>query len=212
TASLGIFMDYNHTGDGIRIEEIVVGGPLDKASLKIAPGSIIEKIDGETIAADKDVARYLNRKAEKFVLLEIVDPKTNNREQVTVKPISLAEENALLYRRWVKKNQQEVEKATEGKLGYVHISGMADGQYRNIYDEMMGKYADCAGVIVDTRFNGGGDLVSDLAMFFTGEKFLDYATADRSVGYEPTFRWTKPTLAMFNEANYSDGHCFSCGY
>ncbi|MFD2969513.1 S41 family peptidase [Sphingobacterium bambusae] len=212
TASLGIFMDYNHQGEGIRIEEVILGGPLDKASFQIAPGSIIEKIDGELIAADRDVARYLNRKADKFTLVEILDPKTGKRQQLTIKPISLGEEAALLYRRWVKKNQEEVERSSKGKLGYVHISGMNDNQYRNVYDEMMGKFADCDAVIVDTRFNGGGDLVSDLAMFFTGEKFLDYATADRSVGYEPTFRWTKPTLAMFNEANYSDGHCFSCGY
>ncbi len=212
TASLGIFMDYLHKGNGILIREIIAQGPLDKAGLNVKPGHIIEKIDGETIATDKDIAIYLNRKADKFTLLEILDPKTGTREQITVKPVSLGAEGQLLYKRWVKKNQAEVDSLSKGTLGYVHIAGMNDGQYRNTYEEMMGKYADRKGVIVDTRFNGGGDLVSDLAMFFTGDKFLDYATKDRSVGYEPTFRWTKPTLAMFNEANYSDGHCFSCGY
>jgi len=212
TASLGILMDYEHKEDGIKIIEILKGGPMDKASLQVTPGSVIERIDGQVISKNQDVAFYLNRKADKFVLLDILDPATGSRNQITIKPISLGAENQLLYRRWVKTNQEEVERLSGGKLGYVHISGMNDGQYRNMYDEMMGKYADREGVIVDTRFNGGGDLVSDLAMFFTGEKFLDYATADRSVGYEPTFRWTKPTLAMFNEANYSDGHCFSCGY
>lgn len=211
TASLGIFMDYAHTGNGIRIVEILQGGPLDKAAWEIPLGSVIERIDGEVIAADQDVARYLNHKAGKFVLLDLVSP-TGQQQQITVKPISIGAENQLLYRRWVRKNQAEVDSLSGGRLGYVHISGMNDGQYRNMYDEMMGKYADREGVIVDTRFNGGGDLVADLAMFFTGEKFLDYANEDRSVGYEPTFRWTKPTLAMFNEANYSDGHCFSCGY
>jgi Periplasmic protease len=212
TASLGIFMDYRHRGAGIRITEVISGGPLDKAGLDIRPGMIIEKIDGDTIAADQDVARYLNRKADRFTLLDVLDPETKARRQVTVKPVTLSEENRLLYRRWVKRNQAEVDSLSNGQLGYVHISGMNDGQYRNTYEEMMGKYADREGIIVDTRFNGGGDLVADLAMFFTGEQFLDYATADRSVGYEPTFRWTKPTLAMFNEANYSDGHCFACGY
>ncbi len=212
TASLGIFIDYAHPGDGIRIAEIITGGPLDKASLHVKVGSVIEKIDGELVSRNQDVAYYFNRKADKFVLLEILDPENGGRSQITIKPISLGAENQLLYRRWVKKNQEEVDRLSGGKLGYVHISGMSDGQYRNMYDEMMGKYADREAVIVDTRFNGGGDLVADLAMFFTGEKFLDYATADRSVGYEPTFRWTKPTLAMFNESNYSDGHCFSCGY
>ncbi len=212
TASLGIFMDYNHRADGILISEIIKGGPLDKADLNVKAGMIIEKIDGEVISADRDIAQYLNRKAGNFTLIELLDPANNSRSQVTIKPISLGAENQLLYKRWVKKNQEEVEKASGGKLGYVHIPGMSDGPYRNVYEEMMGKFHDKEGVVVDTRFNGGGDLVADLAMFFTGEKFLTYATEARDVGYEPTFRWTKPTLAMFNEGNYSDGHCFACGY
>jgi C-terminal processing protease CtpA/Prc len=89
---------------------------------------------------------------------------------------------------------------------------MGDGPYRSIYSDMMGKYFECEGIIVDTRFNGGGDLVGDLAMFFTGESFITYATEAKVVGGEPTFRWTKPTLALINEAQYSDGHCFACGY
>lgn len=212
TASLGIFMNYDHKGDGILIDEIIAGGPLDKANIKAKAGMIIEKIDGQIISANQDVASYLNRKAGQFTLLEVLDPKTKERQQLTIKPIALGVENQLLYRRWIKKNQEEVDSLSNGQLGYVHIPGMSDGPYRNIYEEMMGKYADKKAVIVDTRFNGGGDLVADLAMFFTGQKFLDYATDQRSMGSEPTFRWTKPTLAMFNEGNYSDGHCFSSGY
>jgi len=33
--------------------------------------------------------------------------------------------------------------------------------------------------------NSGGDLVADLAMFFTGEPFITYATAAKVVGGEP---------------------------
>jgi len=34
---------------------------------------VIEKIDGVLIDQNQDVAKYLNRKAGKFVLLEVVD-------------------------------------------------------------------------------------------------------------------------------------------
>lgn len=212
TGALGVFFDYRFSGNGLKVTEIISGGPLDKSEIKITPGMIIERIDGELITPDLDYARLLNRKADKFTLIEVVDPKSNSRNQYTVKPISLAAENQLLYKRWVKKNQEEVEKLSGGKLGYVHVPGMSDGPYRNVYEDMMGKYFEKDGIIVDTRFNGGGDLVADLAMFFTGESFLTYATADKVVGGEPSARWTKATLAMFNEANYSDGHCFACGY
>ncbi len=212
TASLGVFMNYDHTGDGILIDEVIAGGPLDKAALNVKSGMIIESIDGVTITADQDVAKYLNRKAGEFTLLEIVDPATKQREMIRMKPISLQEENKLLYKRWVKINEKEVEERSQGQLGYVHIPGMSDEPYRNIYEDMLGKYSDRKGVIVDTRFNGGGDLVADLAMFFTGERFITYATEAKVVGGEPTSRWTKPTLALFNEDMYSDGHCFASGY
>jgi tricorn protease len=212
TASLGIFMDYSFKGEGIKIKEIIKDGPLDKSNIKLKPNMVIQRIDGETIQANLDVAKYLNRKADRFTLLEVFDPETNQVTAVTVKPISLGAESQLLYKRWVRKNQEEVDKLSNGQLGYIHIPGMSDGPYRNTYEEMMGKYHDKKAVIVDTRFNGGGDLVADLAMFFTGERFITYATEEREVGYEPSFRWTKPTLAMFNEGNYSDGHCFACGY
>jgi C-terminal processing protease CtpA/Prc len=126
-----------------------------------------------------------------------------------VKPITASQENRLLYTRWVKRNQEEVERLSKGTLGYVHIPGMNDGSYRTTYEEIMGKYAGKKGIVIDTRFNGGGDLVADLAMFLSGKKFLDYTTDTRSNGYEPNFRWTKPSVSLANEANYSDGHCYA---
>jgi len=212
TASLGILKNWNHAGNGILIDEIIKDGPLDKAKFKIKAGMIIEKIDGEVIEANQDLAKYLNRKTGKFTLLELRDPKTNKSEVITMKPISLGAERALLYNRWVKINEKEVEKLSGGELGYVHIPGMGDGPYRSIYQDMMGKYFEKKGMIVDTRFNGGGDLVADLAMFFTGVPFITYATEAKVVGGEPTSRWTKPTLALIGESQYSDGHCFAAGY
>ncbi|WP_159947451.1 S41 family peptidase [Polaribacter septentrionalilitoris] len=212
TASLGIFMNYDHNGDGILIDEIIKGGPLDKASFNISSGMIITKIDGVTVDKDVDFAKYLNRKSGKFTLLEIRDPKTKKKQTITVKPISLRAEFGLLYKRWVEINEKEVDKLSNGQLGYVHIPGMSDGPYRSIYQDIMGKYAEKKGIVVDTRFNGGGDLVADLAMFFTGVPFITYATAAKVVGGEPTSRWTKPTLSIFNESMYSDGHCYAQGY
>ncbi|NJC25427.1 S41 family peptidase [Neolewinella antarctica] len=212
TASLGIFLDYAYTGDGIKIAEVIDGGPLDRSAFNVAAGSIIESIDGTPVTPDRDVATYLNRKAGDFTLLNILDPTTKKSQTITVKPISLSDESKLLYERWVKINQDEVDAKSGGTLGYVHIPGMGDGPYRDVYEDMLGKYRDRKAMIIDTRFNGGGDLVADLAMFFTGVPFITYATEAKVVGGEPTSRWTKPTLSLINEAQYSDGHCFAAGY
>jgi Tol biopolymer transport system component/C-terminal processing protease CtpA/Prc len=210
TASLGIFFDYNHKANGIKIDEVMAGGPLDKAGYNITAGTIIESIDGETITPDKDLAQYLNRKAGKNVLL-VLNEAGKTRELV-VKPISAGEENGLLYKRWVKRNADEVSKLSNGQFGYIHIPGMNDGAYRTALEEAMGKYAGRKALVVDTRNNGGGDLVADLTMWLSGKRFMEYSNDKEVANYEPTFRWNKPSISLANEANYSDGHCYAFAY
>jgi tricorn protease len=222
TASLGAFYDPAYAGPGAKIVEVIAGGPLDRAGLDIVPGTIVEAVDGEPIAADKGLERYLNRKAGQNILLTVSAPAATagakgaaaapSKRDITVKPVTLREEYSLLYRRWVLRNQAEVEKLSGGRLGYIHIPGMSDSAYRSAFEEVLGKFAEKEGLVVDTRFNGGGDLVADLDMFLSGKKFFDYTTDTRSNGYEPNFRWTKPSISIVGEAQYSDGHCYAFAY
>jgi Tol biopolymer transport system component/C-terminal processing protease CtpA/Prc len=211
TASLGVFFDETYRGAGVRVAEVIKGGPLDKAGMNIAAGSIIQAIDGEAIPADRDLAQYLNRRAGKRMLLTVASPSGATRD-IVVMPITLGEQNGLLYTRWVKRNEAEVDRLSNGTLGYVHIPGMNDGAYRTTLEEVFGKFSSRKALVVDTRNNGGGDLVADLEMFLSGKYFFDYTTDGRSTGFEPNFRWTKPSIALANEANYSDGHCFAWTY
>jgi tricorn protease len=210
TAALGIFFDQSAARPGITITEVMRGGPLDRAGMNVRPGAVIEAIDGVEIGADRDLAEFLNRKADRNVLLRIRDGRTTR--ELVVKPITLAAENRLRYERWVRTNREEVERTSGGRLGYIHVPGMNDGAYRNAFEEVLGRYHGHEGLVVDTRFNGGGDLVADLVMFLTGVSFFDYTTDTRSRGFEPNFRWTRPSVTLANEANYSDGHCFAWAY
>lgn len=212
TASLGIFYDQNFTGNGIKIDEVIKDGPLDKAGFAIKPGMIITKIDGEAITPEKDFAQFLNRKVGKNTLITVMNAADKTEKDYSVKPISTGEQNGLLYKRWVRRNEAEVDKMSNGTLGYVHIPGMNDRAYRTTYEDVMGKFANKKALVVDTRNNGGGDLVSDLAMFLSGKTYLINATDNRVSYYEPSFRWNKPSIALANESNYSDGHCFAFSY
>ena len=210
TAALGLVYDQTWTGVGAKVVEVIKGGPLDRPGVDVKAGTIIESVDGVPLTPERDLAELLNRKAGKNTLLALANGDA--KSEFVVKPITSGEESRLLYTRWVRRNADEVNRLSDGKLGYVHIPGMNDGAYRTTFEEVMGKYANREGIVVDTRNNGGGDLVADLAMFLSGKKFFDYTTDTRSTGYEPNFRWTRPTVALANEANYSDGHCFAYAY
>lgn len=212
TASLGVFYDFSFKSDGLRIAEIITGGPLDKKDSKIKAGVIIEKIDGIPILAKENHYPLLNRKTGKNTLLSVYDPKSKKRWEEIVKPISLGNEFGLRYERWVKNCEKIVDELSSGEIGYVHVRGMNDASYRKVYETVLGKHANKKALIVDTRFNGGGWLHDDLATFLSGKTYMSFMPRGQNLGNEPQFKWRKPSVVVMSESNYSDAHMFPFTY
>jgi Tol biopolymer transport system component/C-terminal processing protease CtpA/Prc len=212
TASLGVFYDDSYQGNGVKIAEIIAKSPLDNAKSRIKAGMIIEKIDGVEISPNIDFYSLLNRKAGKNTLLSAFDPNSKQRFDEVVKPISRGEEAELIYRRWVARQAQEVEKLSGGKVGYVHVRGMNDPSYRTVVEDVLGKHIGKEALIVDTRFNGGGWLHDDLATFLSGKKYMTMMPRGQAMGKEPMRKWSKPSAVLMSEGNYSDAHLFPVTY
>lgn len=212
TAALGIFYDYSYKGEGLKIAEVVAGGPLDKADSKIRPGVILEKIDGDAITDTVDHYQYLNRKTGKLILLSLYDPATGTRWEETAKPISIGEEGELLYKRWVELRRKETDSLSQGKIGYVHVRAMDDESMRTVFEEALGRNIGKQAIIVDTRFNGGGNIHEQLSDFLNGKKYFDVIPHGQYVGSEPFDKWVKPSIVLIGESNYSDAHLFPAAY
>lgn len=213
TASLGLLYDETYAGAGVKVMEVIEGGPLLNAKTKIVPGTVIEKIDGETITEHMDWNKLLNRKAGKNVLLHLYNPATKERWEETLKPISQQEEQGLLYTRWVKIMRKQVDELSGGKVGYVHVQGMNDGSFRTVYEDVLGKNATKEALIVDTRFNGGGWLHDDLVTFLGGKRYLDFSPQGITpTSGEPRNKWSNPSCVLMSESNYSDAFLFPYAY
>jgi len=212
TASLGILYDYSYTGAGLRITEVIDGGPLDKSASKIGAGVILEKIDGVAISDSIDHYSLLNRKTDKLTLLSLYDPVTHARWEETVKPISMGEENQLLYNRWVKMRRKETDSLSGGKIGYIHVRAMNDASMRVVFEEALGRNIGKEALIIDTRFNGGGNIHEQLSDFLSGKKYFDVIPHGQYVGSEPFDKWVKPSIVLIGESNYSDAHLFPAAY
>lgn len=205
TSNLGALFSWKHTGNGLKIDEVLAGGPLDKTG-KCQAGDIIEKIDGVEIKAGDDFFPLLNNKSGKKVLVQLQRPSSGERFDVVVKPVGNAAINELMYQRWIKRNAEQVDKLSNGRLGYVHIRSMADASYRNVYADILGKYNLREGIVIDTRFNGGGRLHEDIEVLFSGEKYLEQVIRGRVSCEMPSRRYNKPSIMLIGEANYSNAH------
>ncbi|GHT87817.1 tricorn protease [Bacteroidia bacterium] len=206
TAVLGLLFSWNYTKDGLLIDEVLEKGPFDNAESKVKAGNILEAVNGEKILAGQDYFPVFNKISDKLTLISFYNPVTKERWDEVVKPITQSEQTALLYKRWVKQREADVERLSGGRLGYVHIQSMGDPSFRSIYSDILGKFNNKEAIVIDTRFNGGGRLHEDLEILFSGKKYFTQVIRGVETCDMPSRRWDKPSIMITGEANYSNAH------
>ena len=206
TASLGLLCNMEGKPGGAVIEEIIEKGPFDRASTKVKSGDVIEAINGESTADLPDWEVLLNNTAGKKTLVSFRRPSTGEKWDEVVLPIRSAAMSDLLYNRWVKSREEAVDSLSGGRLGYVHLRSMSDGSFRDVYSKLLGKYYNKEGIVIDTRWNGGGRLHEDIEVLFSGDKYLTQEIHGKPSGEMPSRRWNKPSIMIIGEANYSNAH------
>ena len=201
---LGVLYDYAYASDGLRIAEVLPAGVLNLADSEIKAGDLIVAIDGHAIKAGENWFPLLEGKAGKKIRVTV--RKGGKDEDLIVKPV--ANESALLYRRWVRQREEMVERLSGGRIGYVHVEGMDSPSFREVYSKALGKYRGCDALIVDIRHNGGGWLHDDLVTFLGGKAYVEWRPRGEYIGTEPYSKWTKPSCVLVCEDCYSD----ACGF
>jgi len=205
---LGILIDWNYAGDGLRIAEVLPGGVLNLADSEIKAGDVVTAIEGKKLTRGTSWIRLLAGKAGKKIRLTV---RVGGKEKdLVVKPV--ASESNLLYRRWVRQREEMVTRLSGGRIGYVHVEGMDSPSFREVYSKALGKYRNCDALIVDTRHNGGGWLHDDLVTLFGGKLYAEFRPRGQYMAPEPYSKWTKPTCVLVGEDNYSDAHGFPFAY
>lgn len=205
TASLGLLYDMTYEGPGLKVDEVVAKGPFDRATSTLKAGAIITKINGIELTEDKDPFSLLNNLRNKKTLVSFKNADGSECEEVML-PISSSVMNELMYQRWVRQRQADVERLSNGRLGYVHIKSMDDNSFRKIYADMLGKYINCEGIVVDTRWNGGGRLHEDIEVLFSGKAYFRQEVHGQPTAEMPSRRWNRPSIMIMGEANYSNAH------
>lgn len=120
---------------------------------------------------------------------------------------TLSTEQHARYRAWVNGNRKRVHEATNSQVGYIHVPDMGSAGYAEFHRGYLAE-VDKPALIVDVRFNGGGN-VSALLLEKLARRRLGY-DLERWGGYTPYPRESVagPILALTNEHAGSDGDIF----
>ena len=87
---------------------------------------------------------------------------------------------------------------TAGICSY-RING--DDSFRSVYSDILGKYNNREGIVIDTRFNCGGRLHEDIEILFSGKKYFTQVVRGRKACDMPSRRWNKPSIMVACEAH-----------
>ncbi len=216
TRNLGVYFDYDYSGPGIRVKDVPKRAPGSYAKTKINAGEYIVAVDGKDVTLDENLFKVLNDKGDRdFNLLVNSKPSRDGARTVTYRAVSGGEWGDIHYRNRTETLRREVDAKSNGTLAYVHIQGMG-GPNQTTFDRELYEYAEGKkGVIIDVRFNGGGNIADQLVNWLNTKP---YGTIIPRNGYPipapggfiggGARSWDKPIVVLINEASFSNAEMF----
>ena len=194
-----------------RIERILRGqnwdpkyrSPLTEIGVAIRPGDYIVAVQGKTTRGMTDLYSALVGTAGKPVVLRVNrEPQEDGARDQTVIPT--ADEQPLYYLEWVLSNIEKVDKASGGKIGYVHIPDMGVpglNEFTKFYYPQLHKDA----LVVDCRGNGGGNVSPMIIERLRREPAMWTVARNGAVNVDPSGQVLGPKVLLIDQHSASDG-------
>tara|TARA_B110000495_G_C23039558_1_gene622493 strand:+ start:1665 stop:4967 length:3303 start_codon:yes stop_codon:yes gene_type:complete len=209
---------------GFKVTHVVPDGPLTKALAPIEEGDVIVSVDRVPVTSQLNVFSLFADKVDSETLLQ-VQRGEDSFESIVWATGSLSDEN---YDAWVEGRRKLVDDYSGGRLGYLHIRAMGWEAFERFETELVAAGYGKEGIVIDVRYNGGG-WTTDYLMTVLNVKQHSYTVprgatdnlAEEHTKFKDTYPFserlpmaysTKPSIALCNEASYSNAEIFSHAY
>ncbi|MEM7754351.1 MAG: S41 family peptidase [Planctomycetota bacterium] len=229
---LGI--EVEPVADGYRVTRVLADGPADRGEDGLMVGDVIVAVgsqplaSGETEAGVIDLTWAMTGSVGQETLVEVrrgeAGPMPEGAEgpetvYLVLTPISWGAQNTLGYEAVVASRRAEVERLSDGRLGYLHIRGMSGPSVRAFERDLYAAANGREGLIVDVRDNGGGWTTDILLSSLTAPQHaytiprgadLDEVTRyDYPRGRRLIYAYQRPMNVLMNANSFSNAEIFA---
>ena len=206
--------DFELDDGAYRIKAIVEGAawdnevrsPLLDATGEVNVGDYLLAVNGEPIDTSRDPWAALQGQAGKTVLLSVNDrPILEGAREVLVE--TLRSEVRLRNLAWIESNRRRVEEATDGWVGYIYVPNTGVPGQNELVRQFQGQL-DKEGLIIDERFNSGGQ-IPDRFIELLSRKHTGFITTRHGLDQGSSFTArTGPMVMLINHWAGSGGDLF----
>ncbi|MEW5977736.1 MAG: PDZ domain-containing protein [Acidobacteriota bacterium] len=177
--------------------------PLTEPGVDVRAGEYLLAVRGQDLRPPANLYGFFENTAGKLVEIT-VGPNPDGSESRTVSVVPVADELALRNRDWVESNLKKVNEATDGRVAYVYVPDTGR-QGHAYFKRYFFPQAHKDAIIVDERFNGGGQ-VADYYIDLLRRPFVSYwATRYGADIKTPGASIQGPKVMIINETAGSGG-------
>lgn len=212
TRFLGFEMEPDRGAGRYRVSHIYREGPADKEWIDLNVGDYILAIDGSELKAGDNYWKTLSTTLNEYIPVRYAKSASGDGAK-TARIASVTSLGDIKYEEWVAQRRDMVEKETNGEIAYVHIRAMNQPslvRFRNEIDQ----YTNKKGIIVDIRYNGGGNIDQELIDILEREpyQFWNNRTGSRTWGRRPRQAIAGPKVMLINHRSGSDSEVTPMGF
>lgn len=177
--------------------------PLTEPGVKVQESDYILAIDGVSTRGVDNFYRLLENKAGRVVSLLVSSrPDPNGAHEEKVRPVP--KETNLRYLDWVRSRRAMVDKASGGRIGYIHLPNTGAEGNRELFKYFYPQ-ADKDALIIDDRYNGGG-FIPDRMIELLDRPLLNYwVRRNQKPGVTPAYSNQGPKAMLINGYSASGG-------
>ncbi len=187
-----------------RIAHIYRDGPADKEWLGLTVGDYVLAIDGQELRDGDNYWKLLSTTLNAYIPVRVARSPAGENAR-TVRIASVTTLGDIKYEEFVAKNREQVVAATDGEIAYVHIRSMNQPSLERFRREI-DQYANAKGIIVDIRFNGGGNIDQELIDILERRPYEYWNNRNGSPvwGRRPRQLIDGPKVMLINQRSGSD--------
>jgi tricorn protease len=172
----------------------------------VKEGDYVLAVNGVPLRTDQDPLAAFQGLADKTVVLTINGtPSPTGARQVTVR--CLGDDTQMRYREWIETRRAHVDKATNGRVGYIYVQSTGVDAQNELMRQFMAQWRKDA-LIIDERFNSGGQ-IPDRFIELLNRPMLAYWAVRQGEDWQwPPIAHRGPKVMLINGWSGSGGDAF----